>query len=165
MATISTLNKDGTLGMTRGGERTPVYAEVIIDLAAAVTAKGTALAQADVIETIVVPAGFQVLFAGMQKITAMTGTSTDLTLDLGVTGGDVDAFVDGWDFDAAAVAAYATPATAAITPATFLTTGDTIDILFVTQTGTVTGGKIRVFATLLDCSNKVKKPGIVQLGS
>lgn len=165
MATVSTLNKDGTLNMTRGAERTPYYVELIIDLADAVTAKGSALAQADVIETIAVPAGTQVLFAGLQKVTAMTGSSTDLTFDFGITGGDVDAFVDGWDFDGASVGAFATVAAAAITPATFVTTADTLDILFATQTGTVTGGKIRVFAWLADCSNKYKKAGIVQLGT
>lgn len=165
MATISTLNKDGTLNATRGGERAVYYVELIVDLAEAATAKGSALAQGDVIETISVPAGTQVTFAGLQKVSAMTGSSTDLTFDFGITGGDVDAFVDGWDYDAATVNAYASPATAAITPATFVTTTDTLDILFATQTGTVTGGKIRVFAWLADCSNKIKKPGIVQLGT
>ena len=165
MATISTLNKDGTLDMTRGGERAVHYVELIVDLADAVTAKGSALAQGDIIETISVPAGTQVTFAGLQKISAFTGSSTDLTFDFGITGGDVDAFVDGWDFDAAAVNSYATVASAAITPATFVTTADTLDILFATQTGTVTGGKVRVFAWLADCSNKIKKPGIVQLGT
>ena len=48
MATISTLNKDGTLDMTRGGERAVHYVELIVDLADAVTAKGSALAQGDI---------------------------------------------------------------------------------------------------------------------
>ena len=157
MATISTLIS-GTGHANRTNRRTPYMVETYIDLADAVTAKGSALAQGDIIEAIKVPAGTQVLFAGFQKKTAMTGTSTDLTFDFGITGGDVDAFVDGFDFDGASVGAYATVASAAITPATFVTTDDTLDILFATQTGTVTGGIIRVFAVLVDLSDQYDMP-------
>ena len=166
MATISTLNRDGsTTHKSRGGSRTPYMAELYIDLADAVTAKGTALAQADIIEGIYVPAGTRVLFAGIQKITAMTGTSTDLTFDVGITGSsNADAYVDGVDYDGLAVGAFATP-DAAATELRFLTTSDTIDILFATQTGTVTGGIVRMFAWLEDSSNHNSFPGLVALGS
>lgn len=120
-----------------------------VDLAAAATAKGSALAAADVIEVLRLPAGVQVLAAGAQKTTAMTGTSTDLTFDIGITGVDADIYVDGWDFDAAAVGSYATPA-GVQTPALVLATSDTIDILIATQTGTVTGGKVMVWAVVVD---------------
>lgn len=120
-----------------------------VDLAAAATAKGSALAAADVIEVLRLPAGVQVLAAGAQKTTAMTGTSTDLTFDIGITGVDADIYVDGWDFDAAAVGSYATPA-GVQTPALVLGTSDTIDILIATQTGTLTGGKVMVWAVVVD---------------
>ena len=40
---------------------------------------------------------------------AHAGTSTDVELDFGITGGDLDNFVDGFDFDASSVGAYVLP--------------------------------------------------------
>lgn len=119
-----------------------------IDLAAAVTAKGSALAAADVIEVLRLPAGVVVLAAGARKTAAMTGTSTDLTFDVGITGGDVDQFVDGWDYDAAAVGAIVSNGVQM--PPAVIQTSDTIDILIATQTGTLTGGKVEVWAVIVD---------------
>ena len=125
-----------------------------IDLAAAATAKGSALAAADVIESLRVPANHAVLFAVAKKTAAMTGTSTDLTFDIGITGGDVDNFVDGWDFDAATVGSWATPL--GIQEPVVVTASDTIDILIATQTGTVTGGKFEVHAVLVDLTHETR---------
>lgn len=119
-----------------------------IDFAAAATAKGSALAAADVIEALRLPAGVVVLAAGARKTSAMTGTSTDLTLDIGVTGGDVDQFVDGWDYDAALVGDIV--ASGVQMPPAVFKTSDTIDILIATQTGTLTGGKVEVWAVIVD---------------
>lgn len=141
----------------------PVVVDMEVDFAAATTAKGSALAANDVIQTLDIPAGCYIIAAGMQVVEAMTGTSTDLALDLGITGGDVDNFVDGFDFDAAAVGDYA----AAATPDAgweLVTTADTLDILIAAQTGTFTGGKVRVFAVLMDVSGP-SKPGIASAGS
>lgn len=167
MATISTLYKSGsTHQSTFNAVNNSYLVDNLIDLAEVASEKGSAIAQGDVIEALYLPAGTQVLFAGLQVVEEMTGTSTDATVDLGITGGDVDAFVDGFDLDGAAAGAYATPASAAITPATFITTADTLDILVATQTGTITGGKVRVFAHVLDVSDKKKqRPGIAQIGS
>lgn len=119
------------------------FAEVYIDLAVAATTKGSALAAADIIEAIDLPAGSFVQAAGIEVITAQTG-ATVMTLDVGVTGIDADAFVDGFDYFAATVGSYAQQ------PAQYQTivTGvaDTVDVLIATQTGTNTGGVIRVWA-------------------
>lgn len=168
MAAISGLVKSGTgLPSTwTAGAAGSHYVEVIVDLADAVTSKGSALAQGDTIQAIAVPAGSQVLFAGFQVLTAMTGTSTDTTIDFGVTGGDVDCWVDGFDLDGAAAGAYAPAATASITPAqTFFAAADTLDLLIATQTNTITGGRLRVFAHILDCSSKDAEVGIALVGS
>ena len=130
-----------------------------IDLTKAVTAKGSALAQGDTIEAIRLPANTAIVDVWAQKITAMTGTSTDLTFDIGFTGGDVDKFVDGWDFDGAAVGSYATPV--GVSQSIPLSTSDTVDILFTTQTGTVTGGKVRLFVSAVDLT--VKGRGAIAL--
>ena len=92
-----------------------------------------------------------ILHAGLQVVTALTGTSSDTAFDLGVTGGDVDNFVDGFDADGASALAYA-PTAAAYAPV-LVPAADTLDILVQAQTGTTLTGKIRVFATLMDISD------------
>jgi hypothetical protein len=146
MATVTTLASAVRNPGARG--RSTYYVQNEIDFAAAVTAKGTALAASDIIEAITVPANTMIVSAGMECTAAHTGTSSDCALDLGVTGGDVDAFVDGFDFDAAAVGAYATPAAPGC--AIVGSAADTLDILIQAQTGTTLTGKIRVFAWLAD---------------
>lgn len=164
MATITTLSSTGTGHVSRANKRTPYLVEWYIDFADVTTAKGSAIAASDVIEVVKLPAGTIVHDAGLQKITAMTGTSTDLTFDFGITGVDADQYVDGWDFDAASVGALATPR-GVNTPPQLVTSGDTIDILIATQTNTFTGGKVRAWAIISDVSNQYDKPGIAQLGS
>tara|TARA_R110002072_G_scaffold102425_2_gene225243 strand:- start:662 stop:1156 length:495 start_codon:yes stop_codon:yes gene_type:complete len=146
MSTVTTLASTVRNPGARG--RSPYYVQNEIDFAAAVTAKGTALAAADIIEVLTIPADTMIISAGMECTAVHTGTSSDCALDLGVTGGDPDAFVDAFDFDAAAAGAYAVPAApgSAIVPAA----ADTLDILIQAQTGTTLTGKMRVFAWLAD---------------
>ncbi len=167
MATVDMATWDGS---SLGG--TPAHAFAVrdlvviqreIDFAAATTAKGTALAQGDVIQALNIPAGFTILGGTAQKTAAMTGTSTDLTFDIGITGVDVDAFVDGWDFDGATVGTYATPLGVQIGTGTG-TTARTVDILIATQTNTLTGGKVNVIVWGVDVT-KVNRPGLAALKS
>lgn len=161
MATVDLAVLDGDGAPSHWANvKTPYLVEVVLDFAEAATEKGSALAQADVIEIIDVPEETLVLMAGFEVTEAMTGTSTDATLDFGITGGDVDKYVDGFDLDAASVGDYATVATGAnvINDALF-TSDDTLDILIVTQTGTITGGKLRCWAYMVDVSGG-NQPGI-----
>lgn len=163
MATISTLDLAGTGHSFRTFAPAPYIASVEIDFADALTAKGSALAAADVIEAINIPAGSVVLAAGIQTLVA--DDATTLTLDLG-TAGDADGWVDGYDQAAAAALDYATsiiPNTTATEQ--FHADADTIDVTLATLTGTLTEGKIRVWAYIADISYAVKQPGIVQIGS
>jgi hypothetical protein len=164
MATIS-------LAQATGSNKAPVQTSNLkvpylvwyeVDLAAAVTAKGSALAQADVIEALRVPKDHAVLSAFAKCTSEMTGTSTDLTIDIGITGGDVDNYVDGWDFPAATVGDYASPV--GVNEPVTVATADTIDLLFATQTGTVTGGKLEVYALVVDLSRQ-DRGSIAQPGS
>lgn len=132
--------------------------QVTIDFATAASTKGTALAAGDIIQAISVPAGHQCITAGWEVLTAHTGTSTDTALDLGFTGGDPDIYVDAFDYDAAAIGAFASLAGTAA-PVQIGATADTLDILIQAQTGTTTGGKLRVFAKLMDCSTLGEKDG------
>ena len=146
MATVTTLAGGSVDGFTAG--RMPYFKEVLIDFAAAATAKGSALAAADVIEAISVPANTMILNAGLEVITDAGGESNDTTVDLGVTTTEPDNFVDGFDLDAAAAGAYAQNA-AAFQPLV-IGTADTIDLLIATATTAPTSGVVRVWAVLMD---------------
>jgi hypothetical protein len=146
MATVTTLAGGKVDGFTAG--RMPYFKEVLIDFAAAATAKGSALAAADVIEAISVPANTIILNAGLEVITVAGGESNDTTVDLGVTTTEPDIFIDGFDLDAAAAGAYAQNA-AAFQPLV-IGTADTIDLLIATSTTAPTSGVVRVFAILMD---------------
>lgn len=157
--------KAGATHYSRNNARVPYVAEWTVDLAEAAVTKGSALAVSDVIQALYVPAGSVVLFAGVQVMEAMTGTSTDATIDVGATSlSDPDKYVDGFDLDGAAAGAYATVASAAVTPASFFPAADTIDVTIATQTGTITGGKIRVFAVMTSVAD-VPSPGVALVGS
>lgn len=146
MATVTTLS--GAKGLHRTGGRQVVVLENTIDFAAAATAKGSALAAADIIQAITVPAKHMIINAGLEVITANVGGSSDVALDLGVTGLDVDVFVDGFDYDAASVGDYAqNPAT--FQPIVIGATADTIDLLIAAATTAPTGGSVRVWAVVV----------------
>jgi hypothetical protein len=145
MATVTTL-KGGTVdGFTAG--RMPYFKEVLIDFAAAATAKGSALAAADIIESVSVPANTIALTAGIEVISPLVGESADTRILLGVTGGDVDAFVASWDATAAAAGAYAPAAT---TVPVMFAAADTIDLEIDAATTAPTAGVVRVWAILMD---------------
>jgi len=126
--------------------------DVTIDFAAAATAKGSALAAADIIECINVPANTLILNAGLEVITVLGGESNDTTFDLGVTTTEPDNFVDGFDADAAAAGAYAQNA-AAYQPLV-IGAADTIDLLIATATTAPTSGEVRVWAVLMNIDGR-----------
>ena len=145
MATVTTLSK--AAGGRGNPSNKPYLVEKEIDMAAAATAKGSALAAADIIQAITVGANTMVMAAGME-CTATPSGGTGTVLDLGITGGDVDAFVDGFAFDSASAGDYATLANTACP--ILVTTSDTIDVLIQAATTVSTAGKVRVWAMLMD---------------
>jgi hypothetical protein len=147
---ITTLAGGATSGRTAGS--VPYLVDMTIDFAAAASAKGSALAAADIIECINVPANTVVLTAGLEVVTALAGESSDTRLLLGVTGGDVDAFVASWDATAAAAGAYA-PAAATV-PVVF-GSADTIDLEIDAATTAPTGGVLRVWAVMMDIDGRI----------
>lgn len=162
MALISTLDIAGDTHQSYAGNvRLPVWQEKIIDYAAALTAKGSALAASDIIEVLNIPAGSVVLAAGAQVITAADSTTLTLHVD---TGADNDEWVASLDGKAAA-GTYGTDLDSVPTFNTYAT-ADTIDLTFATLTGTLTTGKVRVYALILDVkTNKRTDNGLVQLGT
>ncbi len=165
MATIDLATRAGNGQHTSlaGNVRKIYVVQRDLNLATAATTKGSALAASDVIEIIDLPPHSVVLGATVQVMSVMTGTSTDATIDVGVTGIDADAFVDGFDLDAATANSYAAQP-AAYQPIVIGASGDTLDVLIATQTNTITGGVLRVTAIIADVSDDAN-PGIAVLGS
>jgi len=133
-----------------------------VDLDDAEAEKGSALAANDVIQVLDIPANSVILAAGIEVLTAQSGSSV-LTFDLGVTGVEVDNFVDGFDVVAAVATDYAA-APAAYQPIIIGATADTLDILIASLTTTNTGGLFRVWAIVADVDG-TRKPGLTALGS
>lgn len=149
----------GTTGYSTYGDKPVVYKiEAELDFADALTAKGSALAAADIVQLIDLPKGAVAFGAGVEVITA--ADSTTLTLDVG-TAVDADAFVDGFDGKSAAGTVSQFPA--AYQPLAAVA-ADTLDVTFATLTGTLTSGKVRVWVVLVD-TRDVPNPGIAKIGS
>ena len=153
MATITTLSNAVGAGLhpSRSIRNVPYMVENTISLAAAVTAKGSALAAADVIEALQLPAQSIVLAAGFEVTGAVTGSCT---VSLGVTGVSAAAYVAAFGVTGSlAVGDYATSASAGFPIVT--KAADTLDLLLVTETTTLSAGSIRVFALVVDAQDKV----------
>ena len=144
---------DNTLQAARGNSqrgRNPYLVQTELNMATALSDKGSALAASDVIPVIAVEKGTMILNAGIEVIEATSaGTST---CDLG-TGVDADAFVDGFNSASGTAAGTLSQNPAAYQPI-MCVADDTIDLLLATQSGTaMTTGKLRIWAVLMDCTN------------
>lgn len=159
MATISTLKLGGVTHPSRNADvKLPYLVEFDLDFAAALTAKGSALAAADVINCLVIPPNSVVIGGGTQILTAANSTTT--TVNFGVAGGSD--FTSGLDAKSAANT-YGTDV--GVVWKTTGATASTLDITLATLTGTLSTGKLRVWALLLDVSKAANTAGIAILGS
>jgi len=123
-------------------ETTLDFAKIV---AARAAAGAVALAAADTLQVLQLPAKCQVLAAGLEVISAETVNTTG-TLDLGCTGGSpvaANAFADD-----AAINALTFASVALAAPATIGTTADTLDLLL--NTAAPTNAKVRVFAIVVN---------------
>ena len=137
MATYNVTGAGGTAGHPSNG-RTPYLVENTIDISAINGDSGAA--QNDVLQAIDIPAETVIMEAGIEVITAC---SSSVTLDLGITGGDVDIYTDG---DTNATGYSALTATARHVAAA----ADTLDVLVLSAASSA--GKIRVWAIMCDVS-------------
>ena len=142
---------DNTLQSARGNTqrgRNPYMVQTVLNLATALSDKGSALAAADVIPVIAVPKGNMVLNAGIEVDTASDGST--FTVDLGMV--DADVFVDG--FDATSAAAVVAQNPAAYQPV-MAVADDNIDLTIASLSGgAVTTGKLRIWAVMMDCTDQ-----------
>ena len=133
MATYDRTGAGGTTGHPSNG-RTPYLVENTIDFTPFDPAAN------DIVQAIDVPAETLIMEAGIEVITAL---SSSATMDLGITGGDVDRYVDG-DTNATGYA------TLTATARVVVASADTLDIL--TAGADSSAGKVRVWAGLCDVS-------------
>jgi len=138
MATYDVTGPGGTNrpGRYNPGIRTPYLVENTIDISAVNGDSGTA--SGDVLQVIDLPAETLVMEAGIEVLTACSGS---VTFDLGITGVDVDIYTDG-DTNATGYS------TLTATARSVAATADTLDVLQGGAASTV--GKIRVWAILCD---------------
>ena len=137
MATYNRTGAGGTTGHPSNG-RTPYLVENTIDVSAINSSSGTA--NGDVVNALDIPAETLIMEAGIEVITAL---SSSATMVLGITGGDVDRYVDG-DTNATGYA------TLTATARVVVASADTLDIL--TAGADSSAGKVRVWAVLCDVS-------------
>ena len=137
MASYNVTGAGGTAGHPSNG-RTPYLVENTIDVSAINGDSGAA--QNDVLQAMDIPAETVIMEAGIEVITAC---SSSVTLDLGITGGDVDIYTDG---DTNATGYSALTATARHVAAA----ADTLDVLVLSAASSA--GKIRVWAIMCDVS-------------
>tara|TARA_R110000824_G_scaffold2505_1_gene11547 strand:+ start:579 stop:1025 length:447 start_codon:yes stop_codon:yes gene_type:complete len=140
---MAAYDKTGAGGVNRPsrrnpGVRTPYLVENTIDISAINSSAGTA--NGDTVGAIDIPAETLIMEAGMEVITAL---SSSATIDLGITGGDVDIYCDG---DANATGYSVLTATARHVAAA----ADTLDMLIAGADSSA--GKVRVWAVLCDVS-------------
>ena len=155
MATVNVaLNPNATTHSSRHGKtRMPYLVEAYVDMAAVTTAKGGAIAAADVIQCITVPAQTALLYGGLEVITATDAGAADLTLEWGY-GGDDDLFVVAMDCDSGSAAGSVSAGAATNFAGLRVTTAqDTLDLVTAGTGVDVTTGVIRCWALVLDISD------------
>lgn len=147
--------------------RLPYIIEVKVTAEQMIAAKGSALADADVFDLLRIPAGSVIKNVWLKKTKAFAGTSTDLTIDIGIGGGTTNYYVSAFDFDGAAVGTIA-PAAAgviAVAPGLVASTAGLVSLEIETMTGTWTSGSFTIYAEVLDLNDSAPSAGIVALGS
>ena len=142
MAEVTTLAGSGLYANPTPRE---YMVEVEIDMAAAATAKGSALVATDTINAWTIPANTVVLEAGIQAVDTPAG-GTGTVLDLGIKGGVTDRFVDGFAYDSASAGDYAALETG--NGPYMAGAGGVLNVLIQAATTVSTSGTIRVWAVM-----------------
>ena len=105
-------------------------------------------ANGSTIECVDIPANCICLFAGIEVTTALTNTASDATVDMGLSGGDADSWVDGFDIDGASAGTYATVLVATANPQV-VDAATPMKLTFAGTAGTISAGVLRVFAVVM----------------
>ena len=122
------------------------FAKITADRA---TAGATALAAGYSIQVLSIPANTLVMAVGATTITAEGAAST---FDIGLTGGDVDGFVDGGDANSAGTTSSNGALLNGDNQSHYFAAADTIDMLIGVSGAVTDAAKIKVWALVADCS-------------
>ena len=135
-------------GINRGG-----YVEVNLNFATITadraTAGATALAAGDSLGVLNIPATTLVLAGGATNTTPEGAAST---VDIGLTGGDVDLFVDGGDANSAGTTSSNGAGLDGDNQSHYFAAADTIDMLIGVSGAVTDSAVIKVWAVIVDCS-------------
>ena len=114
-----------------------------------VTAGATALSAGDSLQVLSIPANTLVMAVGATTVTAEGAAST---FDLGLTGGDVDGFVDGGDANSAGTTNSNGALLISANNGHYFSAADTIDMLIGVSGAVTDSAVIKVWAVIADCS-------------
>jgi len=119
--------------------------QIVLDFSVALAEKESALAAADVMQVLTIPAGCAIEAACISPISgkAVNALATTVTLDLG-DGSNDDMFVDGFD------ATGTTEGVPIMTVEKFYPTADTLDVTLQALTGTLSSGQVLVTAKIYE---------------
>ena len=126
-----------------------------INIATENTNNAAALAANDILQVFTLPKDTLIMAAGFEVEAVLTGESNDTTFNLGITTastGGIAADVDAFDTDAAAAGAYATMIPG-VFPNVLGSAATTLDLELEAATTAPTGGKLRVWAVLMNIDN------------
>ena len=159
MATYNrTSSGGGTVGHPSNAANAYVVTSPVYD-----AADNTNLAQGDVIELVDVPAD-TLIIGGCVEVLEAVGNS-NVTMDLGFTGGDVDCFIDG----SALAAGFQPFLNAAIgvsgSNPKMVTSADTNDALIISSSGTETALRFRIHVVMVDVSRNPVESATVTTGT
>jgi hypothetical protein len=159
MATYNrTSSGGGTVGHPSNAANAYVITSPVYD-----AADNTNLAQGDIVELVDVPAD-TLIIGGCVEVLEAAGNS-NVSMDLGFTGGDVDCFIDG-----SALAAGFQPFLNAAIGASgsnpkMVTSADTIDALIISSSGTETALRFRIHVVMVDVSKNPVESATVTTGT
>ena len=157
MATIDRTPNGGTIGHPANVARPYVVTSKVHDTADGGTG-------GDVIQLIDVPADTMIV-AGVLEVLEARG-NTDITLDVGITGGDVDCFVDGSVLAAGFTPFLEAAVGASGSSARVLTSADTIDALIIDGGSSgESAARFRIHVVLADISVNPVETATVSTGT
>lgn len=135
--------------------RVPYLISFEVTGAAAVAAKGSALADADILQILDLPADILLLGAGIEVTTADTDGSADILFNMGI-GGAVDIFVDGGDVSSTGYLAAGSNGALDFQNGIRVTSADTLDIVLDKSSSFSSNDDwvVRVYAVILDIDAK-----------
>ena len=158
MATYNaTHSGGGTVGHPSANAKAYVVTSPVYD-----AVDNTDLEQGDVVQLIDLPADTMIVGGCLENLEA--SGNGQITFDIGVTGGDVDAFIDGGASNGTTIIPFGTAAQA--TDSAMVTSADTLDLLVIDGgSSKTTAWRFRAHVVLVDVSKNPTESATVSTGT